>query len=257
MVVAGDWWQDFFERDYDWLFADAISPEETERAVNDLVALVGIEPGWRVLDAPGGAGRHAVPLLLLGCHVTVVDRSPTLLARARREAAGRPGLRVVDADLRRPLDLSPDHGLHGPPFDLVANLFNSLGYFATVDEDHAMLDTLAGQVGAGGVLVVEVANPAAARAVPAREVTRLHDATVRAHRQWDARSRRLSIHYRVEPDDGGPARTTGTAQRLWEADELATVLGDVGLVVDDVLGDLDGRALDDETDWMVVLARRP
>lgn len=254
-VVDDGWWQGFFEQDYQWLFADAITPEETERAVNDLVALVGLEPGWRVLDAPGGAGRHAVPLALLGCHVTMVDRSPALLAQARVQASGQPRLRVVDADLRRPLELDPG-GDHGPPFDLVANLFNSLGYFATAAEDRAVLTTLASQVAPGGVLVLEVANPVDARAGKSREVTRLHDATVRAHRRWDPATRRLAIHYRVEPDDGGPVRTTGTLQRLWEADELAAALAAAGLDVIDVHGDLDGRPLDDDTDWLVVVARR-
>ncbi len=259
-AVPDDWWDGFFDHDYEQLFGDAISDDETERAVNDLIALVGIRPGWRVLDAPGGAGRHAVPLSLLGCHCTVVDRAPSLLARARSVATTLDlDLKVVAADLRQPLDLGPPGGAapHGPPFDLVANLFNSFGYFADPAEDDVLLDSLVAHLAPGGQVVLEVANPVAARAEPEHETARLAAATVRSHRRWDPELGRLAITYRVEPDDGGPVHTTGTVQRLHEADELVAMLGRRGLAVDLVAGDLDGRPLTDDTDWLVLRAHLP
>jgi SAM-dependent methyltransferase len=254
--VADDWWVGFFDDDYVDLFAAAIDLDETERAVNDLITLVGVQPGWRVLDAPGGTGRHATPLAMLGCHVTVVDRAPAALAQARVAASRSPGdLRVVRADLSRGLSLDAV-GRHGPPFDLVANLFNSFGYFATAADDQRLLRDLAGMVDRGGWFVMEVANPSAAIAQPRheRQDDRLGGAVVTIERDFDAGTGRLATRYRIEPDEG-PVRTTGTLQRLWSPEALVAEAEEAGLDVVAVRGDLDGRPLTDETDWLVVVAR--
>nr|WP_274387887.1 class I SAM-dependent methyltransferase [Salsipaludibacter albus] len=221
------------------------------------MGLVGFRPGWRVLDAPGGAGRHAIPLALLGARVTLVDRAPGLLDRARRDAGGAGiDLRVVDADLRRPLDLPLPADGHGPPFDLVVNLYNSFGYFPTQAQDEVLLDSLADAVAPGGRLVLEVANRAAALAEPEREVVEVDGVTVRAHRRWAAATQQLTSHYRLEPR-AGVAVSTGTVQRLYRPEELVAMVEGRGLATTDVVGDLDGRPLDDEQDYVVVVARRP
>jgi len=257
--VDDDWWRSFFEDDYLRLFADAVDDTETELAVNDLIGLVGIEPGWRILDAPGGGGRHAVPLALLGCHVTVVDRSPAALAAARAAATtlggGGGDLRVLDVDLADPPPLGPG-GQHGPPFDLVANLFNSFGYFADAARDRAMVGWLADQVADGGWLVMEVVNRTAALADPVEQVEQVPGAVVHSRRRFDRGTDRLAIHYRVEPDDGRVAHTTGTVQRLWAPDDLVAMVAATGLSVVGRFGGLDGRPATDDEDWIVVVGRR-
>lgn len=256
-AVRDDWWEEFFDRDYHHLFADAIDDAETERAVNDLIRLVGIRPGWRVLDAPGGSGRHAVPLAVLGCEVTLVDRSGPAVTAARAAAtAADVDLRIVRGDLRGHLGIEPEPP-HGPPYELVANLFNSFGYFADEGDDRAMLAGLADVVADGGWLVLEVANPAALLAEPSRSIERLDDATVHVQRRVDPDSGRLHVRYRLHPHDGTPPRETGTIQRLWTADELVALVDACGLQPAGVFGDLDARPLDDAQDWLVVVARRP
>lgn len=258
--IGDDWWRGFFEADYLRLFADAVGDRETERAVNDLVGLVGVEPGWRILDAPGGSGRHAVPLALLGCHVTLVDRSPAALAAARTAAAaldrGDGGhLRVLDVDLADPPPLVAT-GPHGPPFDLVANLFNSFGYFADAARDRAVVGWLADQVADGGWLVMEVVNREAALAEPIEQLEHVGGAAVHSRREFDPASDRLTIRYRVEADDGGSVHTTGTVQRLWSPDDLHAMVAATGLTEVGRFGDLDGRPAADDEDWVVVVARR-
>ena len=56
-------------------------------ALSDLLdQLAGAAP-IRVVDVGGGSGTRAVPLAVLGCHVTVVDSSIDALAILRRRAA--------------------------------------------------------------------------------------------------------------------------------------------------------------------------
>jgi SAM-dependent methyltransferase len=52
-----------------------------------LAHLVTTLPGRDVVDVGGGTGTRAVPLALLGCHVTVVDSSTDALASLARRAA--------------------------------------------------------------------------------------------------------------------------------------------------------------------------
>jgi len=79
---------------------------------------------------------------------------------------------------------------------------------------------------------------------------------VAIERTYDIDTQRLTTGYRIEPEGSGPVRTATTVQRLWTADELAAEVREAGLVVEAVRGDLDGRPLDDETDWLVLVARK-
>jgi malonyl-CoA O-methyltransferase len=70
--------------------------------------------GLQVADVGCGTGRHTLPLAHAGAHVTALDFSAGMLARARDKAAALP-VRFIEHDLTRPLPL-PD-----ATFDLVLN----------------------------------------------------------------------------------------------------------------------------------------
>lgn len=250
-MVDDDWHADFFDADYLRLFAPYVDAERTAREVNDLVGLVGLGPGSRVLDAPCGQGRHAVPLALLGCDVVGVDRSTFLLGEARRAAAeASADVTWVEADLRDPLD---DLGR----FDVVLNLYNAFGYFATEDEDRAMLATLADAVADDGWLVMEVANREADVREPREtEVARPEPGLlVAVERDLDLLTSRMTTTYTIV-EEGRPVRRKGHVQRLYTLTELVALHRDVGLEVVGWYGELDGRRLDLDDDAVVLLSRR-
>jgi SAM-dependent methyltransferase len=78
----------------------------TDAEVAELLALLDLPPGGRLLDVGCGTGRHAVPLAAAGLRVTGIDLSPAMLALAadRAHAAGV-ALDLLEADARR----LPDH----------------------------------------------------------------------------------------------------------------------------------------------------
>jgi len=104
-----------------------------------------LRPGDRVLFAGSGTGEDAVAAARLGCHVTCVDASTGMLARARTRAR-RAGIEIdcVHGDIRS----------HEPaaPFDAVcAN--HLLNVFAEPEAKH-VLARLAGFVRPGGIVMV-------------------------------------------------------------------------------------------------------
>jgi SAM-dependent methyltransferase len=126
------WWEQFFDAEYETLYAHVLDPERTEREVAACVSILGLREGTRVLDLCCGTGRHAIPLQRRGMRVCGVDSSRTLLARAV-DKAGRVGAfpAWVLGDAR-------SLPLRDGAFDVAICLFNSVGY-GTEAEALAML----------------------------------------------------------------------------------------------------------------------
>jgi SAM-dependent methyltransferase len=106
--------------------------EEDAVAISSYLTDRGLK-GCRILDAPCGIGRVAIPLARLGFQVTGIDLSPHLVGVASKKAfdseltAGR--ARFYVADMR-------DFGSRFPPgtFDVVLNVFTSIGYGSEEDD---------------------------------------------------------------------------------------------------------------------------
>lgn len=107
-------------------------------------------PPLRVLDVGGADGADSIPLAALGHTVTIVDRSPSLLARARdRAAAAGVTVATVEADLDRLPQL--ELGL----FEVVL-CHNVLQYHP---DPAAAVAVIAAHVGQQGMVSVLCPNP--------------------------------------------------------------------------------------------------
>lgn len=138
-----DFWRDF----YPFMFAEerfAATPDEVDR----ILALTQCN-GGSVLDLCCGPGRHSVELARRGFQVTGVDRSPFLLAKARKHAAtSGASVEWMEQDMRnfvRPMS-----------FDLACSLFTSFGYFEDKQDDLRVLRNLYQSLKESGVLIIEV-----------------------------------------------------------------------------------------------------
>ncbi len=119
--MSQEWWQTFFDRTYTRSWAEAGCFDHTAAEVAGVLALLDHDPSgppMRILDVPCGFGRHAMALHRAGHDVVGVDLSSDQLAIAERD---HPGPRYLRDDMRMPPD---------GPFDVVLNLFSSIGYFA-------------------------------------------------------------------------------------------------------------------------------
>jgi SAM-dependent methyltransferase len=190
----------------------------------------GVAPDAAVLDAGCGTGRYALELARLGYRVTGLDRSPELLAEARRaaEASVAPAAFVLGDLLALPAARSSYDAL------LCRGVLNDILEDSGRD---AAFRAFAGALRAGGVLLLDVrdweatATDRSRRAVAEKRVETPRGAlTFRTVTRLDADTRALLIsetHVLAAGDRETTARYE-FAMRCWTREELGARLGRAG-----------------------------
>jgi ubiquinone/menaquinone biosynthesis C-methylase UbiE len=115
-----------FGDDYLYFYDESIDDEHSDADTAEILALLDLPQGARILDAPCGHGRIARRLAAAGMAVTGVDITPSYLEQARTDPQLPPGaVTYVEGDVRRlPVD---------GPFDAVVCWLNSFGYYDDAD----------------------------------------------------------------------------------------------------------------------------
>lgn len=145
----GDW-DSVFDETYLQTYVPFADPDRTRVEALGAAALAEVEPGAEILDCPTGFGRHALVLAAEGYHVTGLDRSEALLARAEQERGDAEWPRFVRGDYR-------ELPFEDASFDAVLNLFSSLGYLGR-EGDVRVLREFRRVLRPGGSLIVETAH---------------------------------------------------------------------------------------------------
>ncbi len=216
--------------------------------VEDVVSLLGINPGAKVLDLCCGVGRHSLELARQGFAVTGVDRTIAYLERARQKAEEE-GLDVefVQADMRtfrRP-----------QAFDAAVNLFTSFGYFEDPEDDRTVVMNVYESLRAGGVFLLDVmGKEVLARIFEERRwyeeegITFLQETTVSKSWSW-VESRWILLK-------DGEKREFKISHRLYSAVELSALVRESGFEAVDIYGDVRGAPYDHTAKRLVVAARK-
>jgi SAM-dependent methyltransferase len=233
-TLASDWWRTWFGPGYLSLYDEYLA-ERTPVEIDQLEALLALRPPLRILDLPCGQGRHAIELARRGYDVTGVDLSPYLLtvAKERGRAAGV-GVRWLPGDMRQPIP--------GQTFDVILNLFTSLGYFAEEAEDRKVVDAAAAMLLPGGRFVLEIINGERlmARFEP-REWFTVGQAAVVEQRSLDRQARRMVVERTVTTPD--ETEVNFHALRLYDGRDVEALLRSAGFGTVDLYGDWTGEPL--------------
>jgi ubiquinone/menaquinone biosynthesis C-methylase UbiE len=204
-------------------------------------------PGARILDVRCGHGRHTAELARRGHRVTGVDLNDAPLGVARAHA---PDAELLQGDMRElPVD---------GPFDVVLNLWTSLGYFEDDADNERALAEFARVAAPGGAVVIETINPFYLHQhLRPHGWDELPDGSLLLDdRELDPVSGRTNtIATLVAPD--GSRRDLPNSIRLYTVPELGSLCRRAGLGVERVYAGYDGVPFDGDSFRYILVARKP
>lgn len=149
-----DWWRTLFNAVYLQTDGDVVEDNRnTQREVDEILRVSGLEPGDRILDLCCGQGRHSLELARRGFgNVTGLDRSRYLIRLARRRAR-KENLPVAfkEGDARQVR-------LPDASFDAVVILGNSFGYFERPEDDAEVFSAIRRITRSGAKLVLDLTD---------------------------------------------------------------------------------------------------
>ncbi len=242
------WYADYFDERYLDVFSASFTDEHSQAEAHAVARFLDLPSGASVLDLACGQGRHAIALARMGHTLTGLDLSPLLLARAAVVAAAN-GVAVtwVEGDMR---DL-PWEGA----FDACINLTTAFGYFATDEENEAVLRQVAKALKPGGQFLIETMH----RDYIVREYQQ-HDwyetddeTLVWTLRLFDAIKGRTTVVERYRTAAGEEGERYHNI-RVYTATELHAMLRRAGLEPTDTWGEWEGDAFSFDSTRLIVRA---
>ncbi len=241
------------ERDDFWdTFAPLMFDEQRWAAapaeVDQVLALLAVDPAAAILDLACGPGRHSLELARRGFNVTGVDRTAAYIEAARKRADEQ-GLSVefVLADMRE--FCRPD------AFDAVISMYTSFSYFEDPAENRRVLQNVHRSLKGGGALLIDMmGKEVLARKFQPRDwveqdgVLFLQERTVRRNWSW-MENRWIMLR-------GQERREFTISHWLYSASELTDLLKECGFAAVDVFGDLGGAPYDHAASRLIAVAHK-
>jgi len=229
------WWREFFESPDSFPLSCFPDPAETAAQVRGIKKLLGLQADQLVADICCGHGRHLLLLAEEGYRIVGLDGSAMMLRVASYLAA------------ERQLPVSLAHGMAQElpfadgVFDVVLNLFNSLGYMDD-DQNQAVLDEISRCLKPGGELLLDTRNKKfQILYAPYRQTVSLADGRLALlHCSYDEESNRLNS---VWSNPENVEETYHTASiRLYSPEDIEAMLAAAGLTVQARYSEYDGSS---------------
>jgi SAM-dependent methyltransferase len=244
--TRGPW----YEQDGFWqTFEPAIFDEQrlslAAEEVEQIIALLALEPGRHVCDLWCGVGRHTLELARRGLVVTAVDRTRRYLESAR-SGARQAGLEIefVQEDMR---DFSRSEA-----FDAVVNVFTSFGYFDAQADDRRVVENAYRSLRPGGRLLLDmVGKEIIARIFQSRDWHETSAGTVLYDRKVAQDWSRIENRWILIKD--GHMHEWRFSHQVYSAAELHTLLGGCGFRNMQAFGGLQGTPYDEKAERLVVV----
>ena len=241
-----DHWDELFDEIYLSTYSSRLDDVDSAEEALAAAKLAGVEPPAEILDAPGGFGRHSIPLAASGDQVTCVDRSTIQLEEGRRRAGEAEWPQFVQADIRA-LPFEDES------FDAVLNLFSSIGYRGE-EGDRQMLAEFLRVLRPGRALLIETMHRDRLMAIfqphtwePLEGENLVAEARSFDHVAGEVQTEHILVA-------GGSRRSFTYRIRCYTATELTRMLDGVGFGEIECFGDYKGGELTRES-RLVVRAR--
>lgn len=238
--------------------------EKTDAEIDGLLNIFSeheVPKGGIILDLACGIGRHSVSLAEKGYRIVGVDISPTYITRARELAAEKGVSKHVDfkvGDMRRVGELLKNQE---GTFDLVINLFTSMGYWDEDTDRHIFKQAL-DLTTPGGIFIIHTANrDYLVRNFQARDVTYgKNGRVIIVERQLDLESSRLFNtwkYYEQREEDLEHLSTIELDHRVYSLHELKKQVEESGWSYQSCYGGYNMQPLTTDTFSMILVAKKP
>jgi SAM-dependent methyltransferase len=249
MPVRKPWYDDdsFWELWAPVMFSESRIATTSEE-VGNIISLLNIKSGNKVLDLCCGIGRHSLELAMRGFKVTGVDRTLYYLSVASEQAKKEKlDIELVNADMR--------NFYRSNIFDAVISMFTSFGYFEDPDDDRKVVLNIYKSLKKGGRLIIDVNGKERLAAIfHERDWRREGDAFVleerKVTRDWSWMENRWILI------KDGKIHENTLSHRLYSAAELKTLLKDCGFRDVRVYGDFTGSPYDQKATRLMTVASK-
>ncbi len=239
---------------YKYWFADELyihlyahrDSTEARQAIDLFQSVTSLRPGDApLLDLACGTGRHAFELARRGYRIVAADLSRTLLAEALRKTRKfASSLQIVRADMRH-LPLTDSLGA-------VLQLFTAFGYFASDEENWAVLGEVRRALRSGGWYMLDFLNAGEVMsALQPLSTQILGDAVIAQERQIEAGR----VEKRITITRGGQVQEFRESVRLFTLGDFRRMFPAYGLTLEHVFGDYDGSPYNDQSPRCLMFAR--
>jgi len=233
-----------------FLFTDERCGNASSGEVDAIVTLLGVSPPAQILDLCCGVGRHSLELAARGFAVTAVDRTAAYLEKARRSTAGKSlAIEFVQASM--------GEFCRPGTFDAAINMFTSFGYFASDDEELAVLTNVVESLKSGGRLMIDVlGKEVLCRRFQPRTWQASPDGTAVLLEERKVRSGWASIENRWIVFDETGKHEFHFDIRVYSGRELEQLLQRAGFREVTLYGNLNGGPYDHDAERLVAAARK-
>ena len=143
-----EWFNEWFDSPYYHILYQNRDYSEAEYFLSNLIRFFDAPKHRKIIDLCCGKGRHALFLNSLGFDVTGVDLSQFSIEEAKQSSNDT--LHFDVQDLR---DLKYESS-----FDIALNLFTSLGYFNSKEEDVLVFNNINKILKPGGFVLIDFMN---------------------------------------------------------------------------------------------------
>jgi SAM-dependent methyltransferase len=245
---VSDWTAVFDVDDYLYFYSESLTDERTDMEVDALVRLLNLDKPKKILDLACGFGRHTNRLAKFGHNMTGVDITPGFLEIARHAALKQGvNVRYQQNDMRT---IKFDN-----EFDCVLLLFTAFGYFSD-EENLQVLVNARNALIPGGALIFDIPNrDTFLKRMQSCFVVEKDGNMMIDRMSFDSLLGR-SYNRRVVFRDG-IRKDKPFSIRLYNPNEITTMISRAGLVVEHIYDDWESHELTMESSRLVVIAHKP
>ncbi|UCH64565.1 MAG: class I SAM-dependent methyltransferase [Ignavibacterium sp.] len=217
--------------------------KEAEELLELVLKNISIAENGNVLDLASGFGRHAILFAKRGFNVTAVDLSESLLSIAKDNAAAEGvNINFVHSDIRQ----------FNPVvyYDLIVNLFTSIGYFEKDEENYFILRKVYDLLAQNGFFVLDYFNKNfVVKNLVAKTVEEIDDGTITQNRFIEGER----IVKEITIDRKGKVNKFHESVRMFSSEELLNMIQKLGFNKLNVFGDFSGNPFELETSPRIII----